>query len=574
MPLTTGTRLGPYEIQSQLGAGGMGEVYKARDSRLDRTVAIKVLPAHVATDPDLKQRFEREAKAIAALNHPHICTLHDIGSEGGTDFLVMEYLDGQTLAQRLENGALPLEEALQVAIAIADALDKAHRQGIVHRDLKPGNIMLTKTGAKLLDFGLAKLKTAGGVGVEGLTAQVTQSEPLTSQGSILGTLQYMAPEQLDGRNVDARSDVFAFGAVVYEMVTGRKAFESTSQASLIGAILHTVPPQLSAVEPPPPPLDRLVAKCLAKDPDRRWQTASDLVDELRWLSEAPAPGPTGAAVAPGPTAWRGPWILAGILAGAAVVGLLLTLAPWAPWRAVPAPRSTELTFTPFSFEQGGQRGAVWSPDGTAVAFAARQADTDPGADGYVAAHLNRRLSVPISARLARTRITPTQITVISFLIALVGAACFAVGRHWTAVIGALLVQLSSVVDGCDGELARLRHLATARGGWLDTMLDRYADAAVVVGITVGYAAGHPGVLPWLGGMAAITGFLLASYTTKEYALSHGAPYPNDWLNRPGCAAGRRNSRDHSGTQATARAKKREVDTVHAAVESLRRLSAS
>ena len=170
MPLTTGTRLGPYEIQSQLGAGGMGEVYKARDSRLDRTVAIKVLPAHVATDPDLKQRFEREAKAIAALNHPHICTLHDIGSEGGTDFLVMEYLDGQTLAQRLENGALPLEEALQVAIAIADALDKAHRQGIVHRDLKPGNIMLTKTGAKLLDFGLAKLKTAGGVGVEGLTA--------------------------------------------------------------------------------------------------------------------------------------------------------------------------------------------------------------------------------------------------------------------------------------------------------------------------------------------------------------------------------------------------------------------
>ena len=200
---------------------------------------------------------------------------------------------------------------------------------------------------------------------------------------------------------------------------------------------------------------------------RAWRSTGSkrgLVDELRWLSEAPAPGPTGAAVAPGPTAWRGPWILAGILAGAAVVGLLLTLAPWAPWRAVPAPRSTELTFTPFSFEQGGQRGAVWSPDGTAVAFAARQADTDPGADGYVAAHLNRRLSVPISARLARTRITPTQITVISFLIALVGAACFAVGRHWTAVIGALLVQLSSVVDGCDGELARLRHLATARGG--------------------------------------------------------------------------------------------------------------
>ena len=304
MPLKAGATLGPYEIDAPLGAGGIGEVYRARDTRLDRTVAIKVLPEHVAADPDLKQRFEREAKAIAALNHPHICTLHDIGTEGGTDFLVMEYLDGRTLAQRLENGALPLEEALQVAIAIADALDKAHRQGIVHRDLKPGNIMLTKTGAKLLDFGLAKLKKAGGVGVEGLTAQVTQSEPLTSQGSILGTLQYMAPEQLDGRNVDARSDVFAFGAVVYEMVTGRKAFESTSQASLIGAILHTVPPRLSAVQPTaPPPLDRLVAKCLAKDPDRRWQTASDLVDELRWLSEAPAAGPTGAAQ-PGPAQRR------------------------------------------------------------------------------------------------------------------------------------------------------------------------------------------------------------------------------------------------------------------------------
>ena len=371
-------RIGGYAVTAKIGEGGMGEVYQARDTRLDRTVAIKVLPEHVAADPDLKARFEREAKAIAGLNHPHICTLHDIGTEGDTDFLVMEYLDGQTLAQRLEKGPLPLQEALEVAIAIADALDKAHRQGIVHRDLKPGNIILTKSGAKLLDFGLAKLKDAGGAGVEGVSAQASQKEPLTTQGSILGTLQYMAPEQLEGRNVDARSDVFAFGTVVYEMVTGRKAFEGDSQASLIGAILHTVPPPLSALEPTTaPPFDRLVAKCLAKDPDRRWQAASDLVDELRWLSERPAAGPTGAAVAPGRTTWRGAWVLAGSLAAVAVAGLLLTRAPGMPWRAAPTLRSTGLTFTPFSFEQGGQRGAVWAPDGSAVAFAARQAVTDP-----------------------------------------------------------------------------------------------------------------------------------------------------------------------------------------------------
>ena len=224
MPLQPGTTLGPYEILSPIGAGGMGEVYKARDTRLDRTVAIKVLPEHVAADPDLKQRFEREAKTISSLNHPHICTLHDIGSQDGVDFLVMEYLEGDTLAQRLEKGALPLDQALKIAIEIADALDKAHRQGITHRDLKPANIMLTKAGAKLLDFGLAKLKPAeqaGGV----LTALPTQDAPLTQQGAILGTFQYMAPEQLEGQEADARTDIFAFGAVVYEMVTGKRAFD-------------------------------------------------------------------------------------------------------------------------------------------------------------------------------------------------------------------------------------------------------------------------------------------------------------------------------------------------------------
>ena len=230
MALIAGSRLGPYEIQYPLGAGGMGEVYKARDTRLDRTVAIKVLPSHVAADPDLRERFEREARAVAALNHPHICTLHDVGQQDGIDYLVMEYLDGETLAQRLEKGALPLDQVLHYAIQIADALDKAHRQGIVHRDFKPGNIMLTKSGVKLLDFGLAKLAPAAHVGIAGMTGAATQTSPLTGQGTILGTLQYMAPEQLEGKEADARTDIFAFGAVVYEMVTGKKAFEGKSQA--------------------------------------------------------------------------------------------------------------------------------------------------------------------------------------------------------------------------------------------------------------------------------------------------------------------------------------------------------
>ena len=284
MPLTTGTRLGPYEILSPIGAGGMGEVYKARDTRLDRTVAIKVLPEHVAADPDLKLRFEREAKTISSLNHPHIRTLHDIGEQDGIDFLVMEYLEGDTLAQRLEQGALPLDQALKVAVEIADALDKAHRQGIVHRDLKSGNIMLTKSGAKLLDFGLAKLQPAGTA--LGESAFPTKSASLTQEGTILGTLQYMAPEQLEGQDADTRTDIFAFCTVVYEMVTGRKTFEGKSQASLIAAIMHVDPPALSTLQAiTPPALDPLVKTCLAKDPDERWQSEGDVGRQLRMIRE-------------------------------------------------------------------------------------------------------------------------------------------------------------------------------------------------------------------------------------------------------------------------------------------------
>jgi serine/threonine protein kinase len=270
MSLTSGTKLGPHEILSKVGAGGMGEVYRARDTRLDRIVAIKILPDHLADRSDLRERFEREARTIASLNHPHICTIYDVGHQDGTDYLVMEYLEGETLAQRLLKGPLAAGQLLQYAIQIADALDKAHRKGVTHRDLKPGNIMLTRSGAKLLDFGLAKLTQPAALSEATLSGLPTGS--ITGEGSIVGTLQYMAPEQLEGGKVDARTDIFAFGAVVYEMATGKKAFEGKSQASLIAKILETDPPLMSSLQPmTPPALERIVKSCLAKDPDERWQ---------------------------------------------------------------------------------------------------------------------------------------------------------------------------------------------------------------------------------------------------------------------------------------------------------------
>jgi len=280
-----GTRLGPYEILSAIGAGGMGEVYKARDTRLDRTVAIKVLPTHLAGRAELRERFEREAKTIASLNHPHICTLYDTGHQDDIDFLVMEYIEGETLAQRLLKGSLPIQQVLQYAIEIADALDKAHRKGITHRDLKPGNIMLTKSGTKLLDFGLAKLTQEAAPSTPD-SQLPTMQNAITGEGTILGTLQYMAPEQVEAKEVDARTDIFAFGAVVYEMATGKRAFEGKTSASVMAKILEVDPPSISSLQPmTPPQLDRVVKTCLAKDPDERWQTASDLCRELKWISD-------------------------------------------------------------------------------------------------------------------------------------------------------------------------------------------------------------------------------------------------------------------------------------------------
>ena len=290
MTLAAGTKLGPYEIVAPIGAGGMGEVYRAKDTRLGRDVAVKVLPAALSSSAELRQRLEREAKTISQLSHSHICTLYDVGHQDGTDYLVMEFLEGETLADRLGKGAIPTDQALRIGIEILGALDAAHRQGIVHRDLKPGNVMLTKSGVKLLDFGLAKLAaTAPETAISQATSLPTalqQSQPLTTRGTILGTFQYMAPEQLEGREADGRSDIFAFGCVLYEMLTGKKAFTGASQASLIGSIMNSDPAPISSIQPMiPASLDRIVKGCLAKEPEHRWSTAHDVMLQLQWIAE-------------------------------------------------------------------------------------------------------------------------------------------------------------------------------------------------------------------------------------------------------------------------------------------------
>jgi serine/threonine protein kinase len=310
--LTAGTKVGPYEILSHLGAGGQGEVYKARDTRLNRFVAIKVLPDNLAKNSELKTRFEREAQTLASLSHPHICPVFDVGRQDGIDYLVMEYIEGETLAERLKNGRLPLDLALQIATEIADALDKAHRQGIAHRDVKPSNIMLTRAGAKLLDFGLAKRGLESNISSS--VSQLPTDAGLTIQGSILGTLQYMSPEQLEGREADPRSDIFGLGATLYEMVTGAKAFEGKSQVSLMAAILEHEPRPISSLLPVSPPLlERVIRKCLAKDPDNRWQAASDLVEALDWIRGG-ATSPESSAPSADAGRWRVLALSAGILA--------------------------------------------------------------------------------------------------------------------------------------------------------------------------------------------------------------------------------------------------------------------
>jgi serine/threonine protein kinase len=379
MALTPGTKLGPYEIQSPLGAGGMGEVYRAKDTRLERIVAIKILPSHLSADPEFKQRFEREARTVSSLNHAHICHLYDVGSQDGTDFLVMEFLDGETLAERLRRGALPLPELLKIGIEVAEALDIAHRAGIVHRDLKPGNIMLTKAGSKLMDFGLAKPASIGAAGSASaplLSAARTMSSPtpvspLTTAGSIVGTIQYMSPEQIEGKEADARSDIFAFGAVLYEMAVGKRAFEGKSQISVASAILEKDPEPVSASKPlTPAAFDNLVAFCLAKDREERFQSAHDVRLQLKAIAQSSQPVAT---TVPGQSPSRlGPRVLlatgALLLALAAIVFLLWQRAgpPALSVRAyIPPPPGT--AFRASGFDAGP---VVVSPDGKTLAFTA------------------------------------------------------------------------------------------------------------------------------------------------------------------------------------------------------------
>ncbi|HEV3139306.1 MAG TPA: protein kinase, partial [Vicinamibacterales bacterium] len=362
MALAPGTRLGAYEVLTLLGSGGMGEVYRARDTRLDRTVAVKILPGALAADPQFRERFDREARAISQLTHPHICTLYDVGEHDGTAFLVMELLDGGTLADRLTKGALPSAQALTIGIEIASALDAAHRAGIVHRDLKPGNVMLTKDGAKLLDFGLAKLRgPVAPISMSGMTRLATPT-PNTAQGTILGTVHYMAPEQIEGRDADARADIWALGVVIYEMVTGARPFDGESAASVIGAILKDQPRPLSArASLVPPALDRIVDRCLQKDPDDRWQSARDLMFELDATDDA-APQATQAL------ATRRSWTAAAAIVVAAIAG---AAAVWL-WMTARSSRASDVPVLQHASRVTHERlfseWPTWSPDGRMFAF--------------------------------------------------------------------------------------------------------------------------------------------------------------------------------------------------------------
>ena len=370
MPLPVGTKLGPYEIQSPLGAGGMGEVYRARDTRLDRTVAVKILPSHLSSDPDAKQRFEREAKIISSLNHPHICVLHDVGHQDGINYLVMECVEGETLAKRLEKGPLPLEQVMKLGAQIADALDKAHRSGVIHRDLKPGNVMLTSSGTKLLDFGLAK-PTAPLADSAARTA-AKESTPVTAQGTVVGTFQYMSPEQAEGKELDGRSDIFSLGSVLYEMLTGQRAFQGQSRLSVASAILEKEPAPISSVKPmTPPSLDRCVRRCLAKDPDQRWQSAGDLADELRWIGGSSDAGVLRPSAPRKKFSERIAWAIAGAGMAAAI---LFGYFHWRDGNSVPRNQVVASIMAPekmrFNLAGDFSGPVAVSPDGTKLVFAA------------------------------------------------------------------------------------------------------------------------------------------------------------------------------------------------------------
>jgi Tol biopolymer transport system component/tRNA A-37 threonylcarbamoyl transferase component Bud32 len=373
MPLSAGTKFGPYEIVAPLGAGGMGEVYRALDTRIDRTVAIKILPAHLSEKADARERFEREARAISQLSHANICQLYDLGQQDGTHYIVMEFLEGDTLASRLAKGRLPLEQVLRYGAEIAEGLDQAHRTGVVHRDLKPGNIMLTRSGAKLMDFGLAKTVASVAPQSSGLSVTLTTpnaSQPLTAEGTIIGTFQYMSPEQIEGKEADSRSDIFSFGAVLYEMACGRRAFDGKSQLSVASAILERDPEPISGAQPAAPPaLQHLVEGALMKDPEARWQSAADIARQLRWIRSPESSASAARPSLPHRRSWER-WIWAA--ATLALLALLLWFAVFnRPQRRVVRAYITPPSDAAFDFMGDFSAPPVASPDGTRVAFAAR-----------------------------------------------------------------------------------------------------------------------------------------------------------------------------------------------------------
>jgi len=397
MPLVSGTKLGPYEIQSAIGAGGMGEVYRARDSRLERTVAIKVLPTHLSSSPELRARFEREAKAISGLQHTNICVLYDVGTQGDIDYLVMEYLEGETLYARLARKPLTTDESLKIAVEIADALDKAHRSGIVHRDLKPGNVMLTKSGAKLMDFGLAKPNAlAGGPksGTPSVSSMATMAatmadlaSPVTVAGTLIGTVQYMSPEQIQGKEADARSDIFAFGSMLYEMLCGTRPFQGKSQLSLASAILEKDPEPIATLQPmTPPALEQVVRTCLAKEPDDRFQSAHDLKLQLQWISAGGSQ--VGApAVVTSHRKKRATALTAVMVAGWLAAGAALALALIYASRLTTAQQSIRAAIEQpvgFDFSPIMAGAPVLSPDGQQLAFGAvKHGVTFRGTEGTI-----------------------------------------------------------------------------------------------------------------------------------------------------------------------------------------------
>jgi Tol biopolymer transport system component/tRNA A-37 threonylcarbamoyl transferase component Bud32 len=376
MPLNPGTKFGPYEIQAPLGAGGMGEVYRATDTRLNRTVAIKILPKHLSEKPEARERFEREARAISQLSHANICQLYDLGEQDGIHYIVMEYLEGETLAARLARGRLPIELVLRYGAEIGEGLDSAHRAGVVHRDLKPGNIMITRSGAKLMDFGLAKTATLASQQSSGLSLTLTSpniSQPLTTEGTVIGTFQYMSPEQVEGREADARSDIFSFGSVLYEMTTGKRAFEGKSQVTVASAILEKEPDPVTVSQPlAPPALQHVIQTALMKDPESRWQSAADISRQLRWMSSPDSSASAARIATPHPH--RQERILWALLA-VALAGLLL----WFGYLNRPHPRVVRASImappgTGFDFMGDFSGPPVVSLDGTRIAFAAHGAN--------------------------------------------------------------------------------------------------------------------------------------------------------------------------------------------------------